>query len=336
MNITSKTNTSAEPSSAKEPETTTTVTENRGLFCKKCGKAVEIDAVYCKYCGAKLEGISFFRIAGGIMPLKEALKKLKCLLKWVMVAGACILGGFSYMLIWDEFGYHIYEWGPLWDMRGWIYILPPFVGYCIYRILCNYYSLDKNFKALLRISLTLIVTAFIAGQTWYAVERQIEHQIQEYERYKINRTFLNCTFGDSMLEVQKKLEASNRDYEFYNGSFGKSIRMTNVSYGAYKIDTLCFNFHDNSFFQAYMKFSDLTEKDINNDLTYYDLQDMLNEKYKGANPFYDNQTEITLDRYFEKDDYDRKYNYCVVLVYYDKQTQDAVDYEKITAKQQGF
>lgn len=339
MNITSKTNTSAEPSSAKEPETTTTVTENRGLFCKKCGKAVEIDAVYCKYCGAKLEGISFFRIAGGIMPAKETVKKvLICLLKWVLVAGGCMLFGILYWLLWEYMGYKI-DSLSLCDMDYFGYSFPPFVAYCIYRIICYFYSLHKKLRVLLVISLTFIVTVFIAWQTWDCVEREkreYEEQIQENERYKINRTFLNCTFGDSMLEVQKKLEASNRDYEFYDGRFGKAIRMTNVSYGAYKIDTLCFSFHNDSFFRAYMKFSDLTTEDINNDLTYYDLQNMLNEKYKGGNPFYDDQTKITLNRYFKKDYYDRKYNYCVVLVYYDIQAQEAIDFQKKKAKEQGF
>ena len=329
MNITSKTNTSAEPSSAKEPETTTTVTENRGLFCKKCGKAVEIDAVYCKYCGAKLEGISFFRNAGGIMPAKETVKKvLRCLLKWVLVTGGCMLFSILYCLLWKYMGYRI-DNPSICDMDRLSYSFSPIVAYCIYRIICYFYSLHKKLRVLLVISLTFIVTVFIAWQTWDCVEK--------YERYKINRTFLGCTFGDSMLEVQKKLEASNKHYEFYNGSFGKSIRMTNVSYGAYKIDTLCFNFHNDSFFRTYMNFSDLTEEDINNNLTYYDLRDMLWEKYRGAiSRFFDDQTEITIDRYFDEDHYGHRTNYRVELVYYDKQAQEAVDYEEKKAKEQGF
>ena len=324
MNITSKTNTSAEPSSAKEPETTSTVTENRGLFCKKCGKAVEIDAVYCKYCGAKLEGISFFRIAGGIMPAKETVKKvLRCLLKWILIAGVCMLLGLSYCLLWEEWGYTIGDQNLL-HIKGYSYVLPPFVAYCVYSYMSNHYSLHKKTKLLLAISLTFIVTSLIAWITWDCVEK--------YGRYKINRTFLGCSFGDSMLEVQKKLEASNKHYEFYKGS-SNTIVMTDVTYGAYKIDTLCFNFHNNKFYRTFMEFNDLTTEDIKNDLTYYDLRNMLWEKYRR---FEDNQTEITLNSYFDGGHYGHRTNYRVILTYYDKQAQEAVDYEEKTAKQQGF
>ena len=330
MNITSKTNTSTEPSSAKEPETTTTVTENRGLFCKKCGKAVEIDAVYCKYCGAKLAGISFFRIAGGIMPAKETVKKvLICLLKWVLVADGCMLFGILYWLLWEHMGYKI-DSLSLCDMDYFGYSFPPFVAYCIYRIICYFYSLHKKFRVLLVISLSFIVTVFIAWQTWDCVEREK----REYERYKINRTFLNCTFGDSMLEVQRKLDAQKTHYEFYEGS-SNTIMMTNVTYGAYKIDTLCFNFHNDNFYRTYMEFKDLTTEDINNDLTYKDLKYMLNEKYRGSNPFYDDQTEVTLDKYF-KEYFGQRSNYRIVITYYDIQAQEAIDHEEKKAKEQGF
>ena len=334
MNTTNKTDNHVESITTQDTETTTVFTENHGLFCKKCGKAVEIDAVYCKYCGAKLEGISYFRIAGGIMPTKETLKKiLRCLLKWILIAGVCMLFGMSYCLLWEELGYEIVDQNLSYIEGYSYYVLPPFVAYCVYSYMSNHYSLHKKTKLLLAISLTFIVTSLIAWITWDCVEREK----REYERYKINRTFLYCTFGDSMLEVQKKLEASYRHYEFYNSSFGKSIRMTNVSYGAYKIDTLCFNFHNDSFFRTYMNFSDLTEEDINNDLTYYDLRDMLWEKYRGAiSRFFDDQTEITIDRYFDEDHYGHRTNYRVVLVYYDKQAQEAVDYKEKKAKEQGF
>lgn len=330
MNTTNKTDNNVVPITPHDTETTTKFAENHGLFCKKCGKAVEIDAVYCKYCGAKLEGISYFRIAGGIMPTKETVKKvLRCLLKWILIAGVCMLLGMSYCLLWEELGYDIVDQNLL-HIKGYSYVLPPFVAYCVYSYMSNLYSLHIKTKLLLAISLTFIVTSLIAWITWDCVEREK----REYERYKINRTFLGCTFGDSKDEVQKKLEASNKHYEFYEGS-SNTIMMTNVTYGAYKIDTLCFNFHNDNFYRTYMEFTDLTTEDINNDLTYKDLKYMLNEKYRGSNPFYDDQTEVTLKQYF-KEYFGQRSNYRIVITYYDKQTKEAIDSQKKKAKEQGF
>lgn len=296
-------------------------------YCKHCGKEIDADSLYCRYCGNKQDKTISLPLTKFSLLNKESWRKLlRVLLKWIIVAVACFgigcLGMFICYLIGGEDSVCSNA------LKGYGYILPPFIAYLIFKILSFTYSLKGKKKTMIAILLAILTAAFL-GWLIYAEITYTEREKQEYKSSTtdaINRTFLGCTFGESYATVEKTLNQRGLNPQNKVSKNGnKQWFITNTRYGKFDVDTIFFTFFQDKLFDVYISINTLDIDDYRNNYTYKSLSDLLEDKYRykknlshkyrNSQMYSDEDTEILLWHKANGDGYEK---YCVSIDYYDK------------------
>lgn len=292
-------------------------------YCKHCGKEIDSDSLYCRYCGKKQNLNKSFSFPKLSLPCKESwMKFLRGCFNWAIVAAICFGLG---LIICYCIGDDAVDETPL---KGWGYVLPPFIAYILYRILAFVYSLKGKKKAIVAACLGILAITLMGAEAYAAVKsaKQLEQEYQSARPDSINRTFLGCSFGDSYFQVEKVLNAKALNPQSklsHNGN--KQLFVTNTQYGGYDVDSIFITFLDDRMFHFMISINTIEFDDYRSNYTYNSLRDLLESKYhykKDLSNHYDNSlkysddsTEVELWHKANKDGYEK---YIVTLSYYDK------------------
>ena len=293
-------------------------------FCKYCGKRLEFSSIYCPYCGKKLQGYSA-SILERLLPKKETIQRgVQSLL---MIAIVFILSLAISIALCSIIGEKN-------DDTAIAYLLPPIIGYFLFKIIVFAYSPSSSRKKLLAIGLMFITLAVMSIETFIFIRQsKNEEAVSETKTPQIiNRSFLGVSFGASHFQVALLLQKAG--YTLYQNAEDE-ICLTRTDFGKYEADSIFFNFYNDKFISIHIVFNSMSYEDYYNDYTYKSISDLLEKKYPNSkdytkynNVLYysDTQTEVRLwhkggdkstwykDRENNKD-YDQ---YSVTLTYYDK------------------
>lgn len=303
---------------AKRSSVTSNTVENpklieREKLCKLCGKPLPKDAIYCCYCGAdQREKVS---------KIMKTLKRVKgtslsnvfrCFLRFIFVLALCAaIGGIPAFICNQIGGYDVVP----------LCIIAPTAAFIIYLLIAFAYNLKKKTK-----NITVLVLSFIVISLWgisiYGSLEDKERKNIEYlemeESHRVNRTFLNCSFGSSYSNVLKTLH--NKDIAYRINS--DTIIIDSINYGNYTLNSLKFMFYKDKMYKVVLHFKTREKEDPDQPWTYNNLADMLNKKYERdySEKQYDNVVRFSDDhtkvRLWHADWGMGEYG--VSLVYYDK------------------
>lgn len=158
--------------------------------------------------------------------------------------------------------------------------------------------------------------------------------LAQYNTPKINRTFLGCTFGESLKQVKSRLNSSNKRYKVTQTGDRTLLIMTNVDYAklpyARKKDELYFIFYNDRLYQISVEYSfdppgNQWSKNLDLVFNYSYLKDVLKEKYSqymNGSRFDDGRTSIVLTEGQTK----------ITLVYTDK----AIEQQRFQDRTEGL
>lgn len=316
------------------------VTQEKTLYCIRCGKQIDADSEFCTHCGASQRVDKSERVD---TPVKEThtdklvslspnqkvgltLTGIWCLIHLAMLFASPLEEGDVDESIWfvdtDFSDFYAYGKG---EFIFYAILIPAIVWGAAY-----IYKISK--KVALSILAFLV---FCSGAYWikvkydkYSEEKKLEQLKIEEEAAAnapiINRVFCDCNFGDSYSEVYKVVKSKYGNCINDSLSDSSSIVLGRVNYGNYFYDRLRFDFYNGQLYQVYFRKSYDTKS--NRDNGYRNFKDLFEgksyphdavkyEKYSNNYFYSDKHTELSLR--YSVPEYDGD-DYFVQLIYYDK------------------
>lgn len=252
--------------------------------CVHCGKLIPKESTYCSYCGA-LQRKDTPKTKGHVESTKGiSLNSLvKRFIRFLFMMVLCGLIGLIPAIICGSHGEH--DLIPL-------CIIAPIASYIIYSLIVFAYNLEKKSKIIVAIVFVIIVLSLWGISIYDSVERDEKARLEyeskkKAEAYKINRTFLNCSLGESKSSIIKTLTNSKIPYLDKD----ETIILNDLSYGKYILDTLKFCFYKNKMNEVIMDFKTEEYENPDQPWTYNNLANVLNKKYnEDAQEEWDNNT----------------------------------------------
>ena len=225
----------------KNPQTRSNGDNNK-YFCCHCGRQIEYESHYCRFCGSP-QSKEWNR-------LTIITKKVKL---WLIVFSKFLIGsilawciGLLVCLLIDSQTKDV--------VNGWYYCLPPTIAFIFWFAFKSFIKkkITKNFNIKIISTLTIIVVGFWSIVAFYDIKKQKEKEQEQEELFakqpnNINRTFYSCSLGESQNSVVNKLLEQGYDLE-YSQSFGKDVlSIREVTYGAYNVERLSFVFIEKNY-----------------------------------------------------------------------------------------
>ncbi len=210
-----------------------------------------------------------------------------------------------------------------------------FVFYALF-IPAIIWGLSYIFELSKKIGFTIILITTFALGGYFCKGKYQQYQVEQREKAykdsieasenapKINRTFAECSFGDSYSDVYKVVKSKYGNCINDSLSNTSEIVIGRVYYGNFFYDRLRFDFYKGKLYQVYFRKSYETRSD--RDYGYKNFKDIFEgknyphdavkyEKYNNNYFYSDKHTELSLR--YSVPEYDED-DYFVQIIYYDK------------------
>ena len=259
---------------------------NKKQFCCHCCHQIELGSHYCNYCG--------FSQDEKWNRKHVVMKKLKSILINVAkVSLGIVLFWCIGLLVTLLMCYITTD-----VVNGWYYCMPSTIAFVLWFIFMSIKKTEviKGLNIKVISALTILVLGFwiVTAFNDIKIHKEIEQKQEEIyakQPNRINRTFYNCSLGDSKNNVIAKLNEQGYDLE-YTQSYGKDvIRISEVTYGTYNVERLSFVFIKDELY--FVSFTFDGEH-------WHEIENMLENRYskfrKGFNEYSDGRTTIKYER----------------------------------------